>query len=924
MATYKAKWKQSVQEPGQSSSEQSFKINTTDVIWNQQTLNAIWDNSGCYAGARAVNGSLMGSSSVANWTGWKSNEVYSDMRDVSINFGVPSTQQNLRFLVKYMNGSGQLIHQAYNWTGLKNETVAAIEQGYDNLTSSSSITIYDPYIKDFKNISITQSPNSPLCASFLTELKINDLIWVPYFVVKEVELSGFNDSVNGYTTITYSSNSSDSAYTWSQIKPQDKSAAGQYYDEDLFTNGYKEITPVNQDGVRYRYVAGAVLVPYYGKSSKIYNANGDNYTEGTNPDDNNVYGDRNIFGAIVNDSGDYPTFLNTTNLSSARLIVMTEVADATTNSVYYSSPTGIAFSSATPSGGTLQASSFTIQSSNYNVNSSFTKFTSDTAWTTFWNNNNSNSNNFYKDQDFSTVEGQVSPDLVVPATAIKVNVNVSDVYDSLPAGYIYFLDGNGPNIYGYRKANRTTYLPQIGYFAIQDLWATIASLGCYVADDTTCATKAQTGAYVGENNHLYLGYMDANGITNGTMLQGKDIENSTQAGIDDIIQNTPYTPVDPTGGSSGSDPSNPPTPSGKGEGKITGDNTTGHKTRIFGSGPITYYALKETEVRDLVGLLWSQTKDFYNAIQIAGRYNTSIFDYITSFKYYPSSLASMQFTVGATTAIKLGTGAVLKDSNGNYQANKLTGFFSQFQWCHWNLSSYTFWYPNDSFLNYGPYMKISIYLPYSGTYDLDPQTIAANNPINKATISVRVAIDLNTGTLTYYVDSDGVLILEKTVQFGIDLPLTGNDTIEQSKAILSSTYKNTQNTIGTISNLISSAASGNLAGFIESVASGFNSANEKGIESCLANRQIPTQVNSFGGTMSNITQGQDPYLTFYRQKIANPSNYGHAVGYLTESTQNISELKGFTICRNPDVSGINATQDEKNEIQSILTTGFYA
>ena len=923
MATYKVKWTQNVQEPGQSPAVVSFKTDTTDVIWNQQIINQLWDSSGCYAGAKAQNGSLMGCSSVANWTGWNVDETQSDMRDVSINFGVPSAQQNLRFLVDYMNGTGPVNRQTFNWFGLRSGTAQAIKQAYDNLTSSSSISVYDPYSKQQKNVSITQTANSPLTDAFLTELKINDLIWVPYFIIREIEVYGLDSNVNGYTSIN-NTNTNTAIYTWDQIKPEDKTPAGQYYDEDLFIKGYKDITPINEDGVRWRFCCGVVLVPYYGKCSSTYNENDDTYTAGTNPDDGNVYGARQIFGATANDSGDYPVVLNTSNLNTVRLMVMTEVADATTDTVYYSTPTGIAFSGSAPSVSTLTADVYTL-SNNFSITTNFNKFQSNSAWTTFWTNNNVNDSNFYKDQDFSVADGQTSPDLVVPATATKIDVSISDVYNDLPNAARYFLDGNGPNIYGCYKSSRVIYSSQAAFFPIGDLWATIASLGCYVADNTICAQNAPTGVYTGENNHLYLGYMSQSGITNGTMLQGGDIITSVQAGIDDIIQHTPYTPVDPRpGGGDGTDPAGPPTPSGKGEGKITGDTTTGHKTRQFGSGPISYYGLKETEVRELTGLLWSQTKDFYNAIQIAGRYNTSIFDYITSFKYYPSSLASMGFGVGSTSAIKIGTGAVLKGSNGNYQANKLTGFFSQFVWCSWSLSSYDFWYPNDAFLNYGPYMKISIYLPYAGTFDLDPQTIAANNPISQATISVRVAIDLNTGTLTYYVDADGVLILNKTVQFGIDLPLTGNDTIEQSKAILSSNYKSAQTVIGTVSNLISNVAGGNLIGTVETVASAFVDANEKGIEACLANRQIPTQVNSFGGTMSNITQGQDPYLTFYRQKIANPSNYGHAVGYLTESTQQISKLTGFTVCRNPDVSGINATQEEKNEIQSILTTGFYA
>ena len=126
MATYKVKYQQSVEEGG-TPVIQTYKLSTTDTIWAQQQLNTIWNSSGCYGGAMAQNGSLMGCSSTANWTGWKSNEVYSDMRDVSINFGVPASQQNLRFMVKYNNGAGSVERQSFNWTGFQDGTVQAIQ-----------------------------------------------------------------------------------------------------------------------------------------------------------------------------------------------------------------------------------------------------------------------------------------------------------------------------------------------------------------------------------------------------------------------------------------------------------------------------------------------------------------------------------------------------------------------------------------------------------------------------------------------------------------------------------------------------------------------------------------------------------------------------------------------------------------------------
>ena len=915
---------------GQGSNVEYTTFYTDKAVWDDNSINATWSTKGCYCGAKPDNGSLMGSGSFTNFTGWNQDMTQSDLRDFTTSPAYHTATQNLRFMIEYGASSRFINRRTFKWTNIRDSEKTAIERAYKKegetgyrTDLSGTITYYSPYTLDNASVSVNGTANTPLNIAPLNEMKINNLIWLPKFLIREVEYYNYEGSpVNGYRNMTQTTGT---WYTWSQIKNEDNTSEGSDYDENLFDVGYKEITATHEDGVRFKYVAGVALTPYYGACSNTYNPGTDSYISGVNPEDGYTYSSRTVYCSMTSNENYYPR-VGTYTTNRPLLIVCTEVYDSTTGGVVYQMPTGILFgNAANPTGIT---DDFEIQGIrgftnvinkfyNGNVRSS----------TDFWNNNNDKYNNLFKrtEDPLLTTPDFYTAGCIAEIDGSYISIIVND--NDYPTGVFYYLQNNGPTSFSFNKTSGNSVKsinPHIcPYFSIKELWATIASLGCYVADSVSCATDAPLGRYAGNNNHLYLGEMTSDGITTGRMIQGRDIINQPQSNIDDIIQNTPYTPVDPKPGG-GTDPSNPPTPSGKGEGKITGDTTTGHKTRQFGSGPISYYGLKETEVRELTGLLWSQAKDFYDAVQIAGRYNTSIFDYITSFKYYPSSLASMGFTVGSTSAIKIGTGAVLKGSNGNYQANKLTGFFSQFVWCSWSLSSYDFWYPNDAFLNYGPYMKISIYLPYAGTFDLDPQTIAANNPINQATVTVRVAIDLNTGTLTYYVDSDGVLILNKTVQFGIDLPLTGNDTIEQSKAILGSNYKSAQTVIGTASNLISNVAGGNLIGAVETIASAFVDANEKGIEACLANRQIPTQVNSFGGTMSNITQGQDPYLTFYRQKIANPSNYGHAVGYLTESTQKISTLTGFTVCRNPDVSGINATQDEKNEIQSILTSGFYA
>jgi len=916
---YKIRYKQSVTDGG-STSDVVSTIDTFDSVWDISPLNSAWANAGCYAGAIPSNDSDIGTYSVASWTGWNKDSAYSDMRDMTIKSVKGSSQQNLRFIAKYNSSSFNVNRQYYNWTNLRDSTVKSVNDSFNASEPFTPFKVYDPYKRQDKNVLTSGISNSPLNITPLEHLEINNLIFVPRFVFKEIEYYNYDAAADGYKSIINTSVST--MYSWADIKPADNTPAGEYYDADLFEKGWKEIDPDNDDGKRFRFCLGVYLIPYYGKSSNSYNAATDTYNAGTNPDDGKVYGDRQVFGSVPSETDEYPEIEGSTLINRPCLMVMTESYNEVTGGLTYSTPTGIMFSNFVTTGN-VSGNELALHGS-WSLMANFQTFSAVSRWSPVFMTTNRDYSDMYADVDPAT--SNTAPDLAI-LTKIDTDINVSHLYglSGLDTTVHFYLPNNNPIAFSFAKNNRNFTPTYCAFFSINALWHTIASLGCYIADDFTAAQKAPTGYYIGENNHMYLGHMGGNGITDGIMLQGKDIKDSTQAKIDDIIKNTPYTPVIPTpggGGGGGTDPSNPPTPSGKGEPKITGDSTTGHKERFFGGGGVRYYALNAAEMDNFRNVLWSQPNSFFERLNIASKNNTSIFDFISSVRYYPTNLATLT-TIGEAAPVYLGSGAKFTTPNGeDYKLNTLSGFFGQVEWCHWNMSSFPGW--RNNFLDYSPYSKLSIYLPYAGTFDLDIQTCASMNDITDATIYVRACIDLNTGSMTYFVDADGILLLEHTCKLGVDFPLTGNDSIRQAVGILDTNYKSAQRLLGDGINFVNSVLNKDaLSAGTNILSSGLHIADSY-IQNSLAQRQIPTAVSGFGGTMSTITQGQNPYLTLYRQKIANPENYGHSIGYLTCSTQTVSSLKGFTVCENVDVTSITATAAEQEMIKNIMESGFYA
>lgn len=371
----------------------------------------------------------------------------------------------------------------------------------------------------------------------------------------------------------------------------------------------------------------------------------------------------------------------------------------------------------------------------------------------------------------------------------------------------------------------------------------------------------------------------------------------------------PYRESDKPDWSDDDDPETEPTPDGKGEPKITGDLISGSYTRFGGSGS-TYYALTPDEMDGFRNTLWNQPNSFYEQLSMLAQ--TSIFDYITSVRYYPLSY------LGFTTDLRnvyLGTGAAFKNTDDSYyQLNAImSGTLTTVHIGDWNFATYDFWRHN--FLDYSPYCKISIYLPYCGTYDIETQQIAAYTDISSAQLSLYATIDVETGTLTYKLETSGSLLLSQSTKLAIDLPLTGNDSIAQSARMITATGNLVTKTVGGTLSTIANPSSG-LAAAI--------GVGDAAVDTSLAAKQIPVTVSSFGGYMSNVFVGQQPYVTIYRQKIANPSNFGHVTGYLTRSSHVIDDLSGFTVCNNVDTSSIVATADELTELKTILESGFYA
>ena len=199
-----------------------------------------------------------------------------------------------------------------------------------------------------------------------------------------------------------------------------------------------------------------------------------------------------------------------------------------------------------------------------------------------------------------------------------------------------------------------------------------------------------------------------------------------------------------------------------------------------------------------------------------------------------------------------------------------------------------------NFLDYAPYTNIILYLPYIGFKELDTTLV-----MNK-TLKVIYTVDAITGGCLAQVYVNSVRLYEFTGNVGIDIPITASNRAQVEAGYIQAGVGATASALG-----------GNVGSAVTSL---LNSATSQYHYSSTGNPS-PMCVASTNRTC---------YVIIDRPNYQNLKAFNHTRGRKCYLSKTISTLHGFTICdSNIDLSGINATQSELEELKEILSTGFY-
>ena len=324
-------------------------------------------------------------------------------------------------------------------------------------------------------------------------------------------------------------------------------------------------------------------------------------------------------------------------------------------------------------------------------------------------------------------------------------------------------------------------------------------------------------------------------------------------------------------------------------------------------------------------------------------------DCLQNITYYPFNIRPHMTGLTNTTVIQVGsfvhdyagTGVV----GSKVGATTTTGSI----WCG-NGENSGMKFPitdaND-FRSYAPYVSATLYLPFCGSIELDPQVFVGH------TIKVNYLVDWRTGVCLALVYRDNLVVEAVSGQMGNKVNIQmldgttwasqlANASVQESNAH----FNRATNFFATVGGLVKIAAGAALIvgtdGIGTSVGGGLitsgvgNVANSfiKGNQIDVAENKaaydigttpIPTRQISTASPAVNASNEMRVRLVVFKSEEEDKSNYAHTVGHacLKYGTLNNLKCTGYTVCQTIDTAGINATEAEKEKIRSLLMGGVY-
>lgn len=202
-----------------------------------------------------------------------------------------------------------------------------------------------------------------------------------------------------------------------------------------------------------------------------------------------------------------------------------------------------------------------------------------------------------------------------------------------------------------------------------------------------------------------------------------------------------------------------------------------------------------------------------------------------------------------------------------------------------------------AYLDYSPYTKLSIVLPYVGTHQLNIDECMGKS------VHVKYIIDILSGACVAFVKCGESVLYSFSGNCATNIPVTSANYSRTMQAILSG-----------VTSAVGGAVTGNPVG----IASGVGSV-AGAVATCKPSIE---RSGSLGGNVGLLAH-QYPYLILERPRQCVPEKQNEYSGYPAFITEKLSNISGFTVVDRINLQNVNITEPEKAELIDILKRGVY-
>ena len=305
-------------------------------------------------------------------------------------------------------------------------------------------------------------------------------------------------------------------------------------------------------------------------------------------------------------------------------------------------------------------------------------------------------------------------------------------------------------------------------------------------------------------------------------------------------------------------------------------------------GVVTLYLPTTEQLQAIAAFLWSD-----NVLDNFKKYFNNFADNLLNLfvlPYHPSGLLTRTFKVGNMTSeitdVEYTTQRFYDVDMGSINIEKL-------------------W---DSYLDFSPYTKIEIFLPYLGLHSLDIDEIMCPAKMDGtlqrglgSVLSVVYRIDVLTGVIVAKIKINGEIRYQFEGRVGANIPLTGQTYASMVQGII---------TAG--AGLISTVATGGLTAPLSAAAAVSGTIN--------ASKPTVERVGNISGDASMLATDV-PYVVITRPNKPMLEEQEKYTGFPSYKSGTLNDFSGLTICEDVHVEGISCTEEERNAIVDWLKNG---